>query len=284
MPDLSLMTYHPVRTFKRMPSAIFYLAARPPLLQKEGISGAFRPPGNSCSTAARSPILSGPLEFPYPCRGLGALAMSAPMWTQADAPSPMFLQNPAIRQAAKTRNSTGVPKGRRPFRWSECVTGPEQQTELTRSTTQPEQLGVDPILLYDGACGFCTASVQFILAHERQQSLRFASLQGAMASAIRATHPKLTEVDSIVWLESSGKGDAKLWFRSAAALRVAWYMGGLWRFAGFGAWLSRSSFLGYNLPHSFKHTRKGRTHHGAKSGNALGSLRDRRAHRRGRYG
>jgi len=114
------------------------------------------------------------------------------------------------------------------------VTGPEQQTELTRSTTQPEQLGVDPILLYDGACGFCTASVQFILAHERQQSLRFASLQGAMASAIRATHPKLTEVDSIVWLESSSKGDAKLWFRSAAALRVAWYMGGLWRFAAIG--------------------------------------------------
>ena len=114
------------------------------------------------------------------------------------------------------------------------MTGPEQQTELTRSTTQPEQLGVDPILLYDGACGFCTASVQFILAHERQQSLRFASLQGAMASAIRATHPKLTEVDSIVWLESSGKGDAKLWFRSAAALRVAWYMGGLWRFAAIG--------------------------------------------------
>src|SRR2546428_6394546 len=80
--------------------------------------------------------------------------MSAPMWTQADAPSPMFLQNPAIRQAAKTRNSTGVPKGRRPFQRSGCVTGPEQQTELTRSTIQPEQLGVDPILLYDGAWGF----------------------------------------------------------------------------------------------------------------------------------
>ena len=87
-----------------------------------------------------------------------------------------------------------------------------------------------PVLLYDGTCGFCTASVRFILAHERQRSLSFASLQGALASTIRSEHPWLNEVDSIVWVEPTADGRRLVYVRSLAALRVARYLGGLWRF------------------------------------------------------
>lgn len=89
-------------------------------------------------------------------------------------------------------------------------------------------------MLYDGACGFCSASVRFVLAHERRQSLRFASLQSTTASALRAQHPELRAVDSIVWVEPSAEGGARVWVRSAAVLRIARYLGGLWRVAAIG--------------------------------------------------
>jgi predicted DCC family thiol-disulfide oxidoreductase YuxK len=91
-----------------------------------------------------------------------------------------------------------------------------------------------PLLLYDGTCGFCTASVRFILAHERRQSLCFASLQGHLASTIRANHPEVGAIDSIVWVEHTPDGGHAVQLRSAAALRVARYLGGVWRLSAVG--------------------------------------------------
>jgi predicted DCC family thiol-disulfide oxidoreductase YuxK len=90
----------------------------------------------------------------------------------------------------------------------------------------------DPVLLYDGGCGFCGDSVQLVLRHDRKGTLRFASLQGDIGSAAMARHPELNGVDSMVWLEAGngGEGERAL-VRSDAALEVARYMGGLWRLA-----------------------------------------------------
>lgn len=97
-----------------------------------------------------------------------------------------------------------------------------------------------PLLLYDGTCGFCAASVRFILRHERQHSVFFASLQGALGSEVRSRHPELHEVDSMVWVEPSGAGPEQVLVRSAAALRVANYLGGSWRLATLGRLLPAS--------------------------------------------
>ena len=43
---------------------------------------------------------------------------------------------------------------------------------------------VENLLLYDGDCAFCNRSVQFILDHERQKGLFFASLQSPMGQKI----------------------------------------------------------------------------------------------------
>ena len=85
------------------------------------------------------------------------------------------------------------------------------------------------ILLFDGSCGFCARSVQFVLDRERhQRTLRFASLESATGQAIRRRHPELAQVDSVVWVESPDAPQEHTYVRSAAALRVLRYLGGPW--------------------------------------------------------
>src|SRR5579871_5988377 len=85
-----------------------------------------------------------------------------------------------------------------------------------------------PLLLYDGTCGFCADSVQFVLRHDaRARTLEFASLQGPTGLAIRARLPQIAAVDSVVWLET--RDDESPLVKSNAALRVLSYLGGWWR-------------------------------------------------------
>jgi predicted DCC family thiol-disulfide oxidoreductase YuxK len=96
------------------------------------------------------------------------------------------------------------------------------------------------VLLYDDTCGLCAASVRFILGHERQHSLFFASLQGGLGAELRRRHPELREVDSMVWVEPSAAGPERVLVRSGAAFRVANYLGGFWRLAALGKLLPAS--------------------------------------------
>ena len=96
--------------------------------------------------------------------------------------------------------------------------------------------GGTAMLLYDGSCGFCAESVQFVLRHDRRRrTLWFASIQGATGSDVRARHPELDDVDSVIWYERDAAADGDvLLVRSAAVLRVLRYLGGGWRLL---AWL-----------------------------------------------
>jgi predicted DCC family thiol-disulfide oxidoreductase YuxK len=97
-----------------------------------------------------------------------------------------------------------------------------------------------PILLYDGACPLCANSVRLILRHERQRTLRFGSLQGLAGTAVRARHPELDGVNSMVWVEPAADGGQdRLLVRSDAALEVASYLGGFWRLAASARLLPR---------------------------------------------
>lgn len=95
----------------------------------------------------------------------------------------------------------------------------------------------EALLLYDGQCGFCASSVQWILRNDRQGTLRFAPLQGETARPILAAHPELATVDSVVWVEGVGEAREALEarevvrVRSEAALAVARYLGGGWSVA-----------------------------------------------------
>lgn len=82
------------------------------------------------------------------------------------------------------------------------------------------------ILLYDGLCGFCDGTVQFILRHDRRGSMRFATLQGELGQQVLAREPSLQGVDSLVLLEGE-----RVHVKSEAALRIARYLGGAWTLA-----------------------------------------------------
>ena len=86
------------------------------------------------------------------------------------------------------------------------------------------------VLLYDGTCGFCAGSVQFVLQHERPQgTLKFASLQGEVGTDVQRRHPELGAVDSVIWYAPASAGRPEtLCVKSDAILEVGRYLGGLW--------------------------------------------------------
>ena len=95
-------------------------------------------------------------------------------------------------------------------------------------TLPAEVLRDGPILLYDGSCGVCSEAVQWVLAHERAHSLRFAPLESAIGGELRALAGVPADVDSVVWAELRD-GRVRTDTRSSALLRVVGYVGGPWR-------------------------------------------------------
>jgi predicted DCC family thiol-disulfide oxidoreductase YuxK len=77
-----------------------------------------------------------------------------------------------------------------------------------------------------------------VLKHDRRGTLRFASLQGEFGQTVIGRHPELRDVDSMIWVEPEANGAERVTVRSSAALRVAGYLGGIWRVA----------LLGYLVP------------------------------------
>ncbi|HEU4996833.1 MAG TPA: DCC1-like thiol-disulfide oxidoreductase family protein [Gemmatimonadaceae bacterium] len=91
-----------------------------------------------------------------------------------------------------------------------------------------------PTLLYDGECGFCDRTVKFALRHDPHGPLRFAALQSQRGLAVRARHPEVAGVDSLLWVEDGLEGAAsaeRVWAKSDGALRLARYLGGVWAVA-----------------------------------------------------
>lgn len=89
------------------------------------------------------------------------------------------------------------------------------------STTQPAD---PPVLLFDGVCNLCTASVQFVLRRDRREVFRFAALQSEAGRRLVARHGLDPEaLHTLVLVD----GD-RAFVRSAAALRVAGRLSGLW--------------------------------------------------------
>lgn len=82
-----------------------------------------------------------------------------------------------------------------------------------------------PILVYDGDCGFCARSVQFVLTHDRRGEVRFAARDGIAGRAVRERHPQLLAVESMLWVEVVD-GRERVRTHSDAVLATATYLGG----------------------------------------------------------
>jgi predicted DCC family thiol-disulfide oxidoreductase YuxK len=82
-----------------------------------------------------------------------------------------------------------------------------------------------PVIIFDGECGFCDATVDFILEHDPDGVFRFASRQSPEGKKLLVSHglPQ-GGVESVVLVE-----DGRAHVRSTASLRIARRLRGPWR-------------------------------------------------------
>ena len=84
-----------------------------------------------------------------------------------------------------------------------------------------------PILLFDGECGFCNHSVKFFLKRERKINgkgvMHFAPLNAPSGQLLRDYFEVDKKIDSIILIRSHSA-----YIKSCAALRMTLYMKGLW--------------------------------------------------------
>ena len=89
-----------------------------------------------------------------------------------------------------------------------------------------------PILFYDGVCGLCDRTVQFVLRHDRRGSFRFAALQSGSARRVLARHDRdPSRLDTMYLLLDPGMPTERLLDRSDGILAVLEQLGGVWRLA-----------------------------------------------------
>ena len=73
------------------------------------------------------------------------------------------------------------------------------------------------IVLYDGVCGFCNASVQFIIKRDPKGRFKFAPLQSEIGKSLAGEHGiDASQLDGLVLIE-----DRKAHQKSSAAWRIA---------------------------------------------------------------
>lgn len=82
------------------------------------------------------------------------------------------------------------------------------------------------IILFDGVCNFCNATINFLIDRDKKGVFKFAALQSEAGKTVLAKHNivSLTDFDSVM-LEKDGK----LYQKSDAALEIARQMDGLWK-------------------------------------------------------
>jgi predicted DCC family thiol-disulfide oxidoreductase YuxK len=80
----------------------------------------------------------------------------------------------------------------------------------------------NPIILFDGVCNLCNASVQYVIKHDHKALFRFTALQGKTGQQLLKQYDLAdNDLNSFVLIL-----DNKAYTRSSAALNVAKYLAG----------------------------------------------------------
>jgi predicted DCC family thiol-disulfide oxidoreductase YuxK len=89
-------------------------------------------------------------------------------------------------------------------------------------------LSKQPLLLFDGECGFCNKVVQFFLRNEKKnlpdsKTVKFVPLESEAGKLLRQYFEIDDQIDSIILIRHHSA-----YIKSCAALRLTQYMKGLW--------------------------------------------------------
>lgn len=91
------------------------------------------------------------------------------------------------------------------------------------------------IVLFDGICNLCNASVRFISKHDKYGKIQFASLQSEMAKQLLSKLALDTnKIDSIIFVS-----DEKIFFKSNAAIEIAKLLNGFPRYLQYFRFIPR---------------------------------------------
>jgi predicted DCC family thiol-disulfide oxidoreductase YuxK len=81
-----------------------------------------------------------------------------------------------------------------------------------------------PLILFDGVCNFCNASVNFVIARDPKKNFRFAPFQSSAGQDLLKKFGLLaTDLDTMVLIE-----DGRVFTRSTAGLKIARRLSSLW--------------------------------------------------------
>lgn len=95
------------------------------------------------------------------------------------------------------------------------------------------------LVLFDGECAVCDATVQFLLDRDPSGALHFAPLQGETAQQIQRRHPEWPpDLDSLVLVEQGPDGEHLYW-RSTGVLRMLAALPAPWRWLAVLQWCPR---------------------------------------------
>lgn len=83
------------------------------------------------------------------------------------------------------------------------------------------------IILFDGVCKLCNHTVQFLIRHDKQQRLYFASLQSPIGRQLLESGGLSSSHNSSIILIANGQYHS----RSGAALRILRLLGSPWNLA-----------------------------------------------------
>ena len=80
------------------------------------------------------------------------------------------------------------------------------------------------VVLFDGYCNFCEASVKFIIAHDKEKKIHFIP-QSSKDAQLFIKENKLEELDTIIFFSKN-----KIYTFSDAALEIAKYLDGWYKY------------------------------------------------------
>lgn len=82
-----------------------------------------------------------------------------------------------------------------------------------------------PVVLFDGVCNLCNSAVQWIIKHDPNAKVKFASLQSDKGKElIKRSSVSIGEMKSMVLIEKN-----KIYVKSTAVLKVCKYLKGIWK-------------------------------------------------------
>lgn len=103
----------------------------------------------------------------------------------------------------------------------------EQQTE-GKIEHKESNIIADKIVLFDGICHFCDASVQFIIQRDSKRLFKFAPLQSGPGEKLIQQFNIPPSIDSFILIDHQ-PNHQHVHYKSSAVLHVCKHLKGLWK-------------------------------------------------------